>query len=144
MSARGASQSDGAVRTRGAVAIRELAPAFVLFALAALIVAGLPWPCPLKITTGLPCPSCGLTRAARLALRGDFAGATAMHPLWFVVLPACAAAAIAECVAFARTRAWGTVLERPIAKRAGLAIVALLVAVWIARFFGAFGGPVVG
>ena len=49
-----------------------------------------------------------------------------------------------EHTAFARERRWGTVLEGRWGRRAGLALVALLVAVWVARFFGAFGGPVIG
>jgi len=121
---------------------RDLAPAFVLFALGALVVAGLPWPCPLHTLTGIPCPSCGLTRALRLALHGDLAGATRMHPLWFVVIPACGALAIAECVAFTRVHRWGTVTEHRWVKRLCAAVVVALVGVWIARFFGAFGGPV--
>jgi hypothetical protein len=113
-----------------------------LCALAALLLAGLPWPCPVRLVTGLPCPSCGLTRAARFALRGDFARATAMHPMWMLVLPFLAGVAIAECVAFARVRRWGTVLDTRWGRRVSLGLLAALVAVWIARFFGAFGGPV--
>ena len=37
--------------------------------------------CPLKRLTGLPCPTCGSTRAVVCALRGDFAGAFAFQPL---------------------------------------------------------------
>jgi hypothetical protein len=115
-----------------------------LFAFGGLLLAGLPWPCPVRLMTGFPCPSCGLTRATRLALRGDFGAATAMHPLWFVVLPALAALGVAECVAFFRIRRWGSVLEGRFARRVGAVILALLLGVWVARFFGAFGGPVVG
>src|SRR5262249_27662181 len=55
------------------IAIRDVAPALLLCGLALLLLAGLPWPCPLKLVTGLPCPTCGMTRAARAALHGDFA-----------------------------------------------------------------------
>jgi hypothetical protein len=109
---------------------------------AAVVFGALPWPCPFKLVTGLPCPSCGMTRATRLAMHGDFAGATHMHPLWMVVLPACAAWAIVECVGFARTRTWGASAESRALRWVAGVIVALLVIVWIARFFGAFGGPV--
>lgn len=37
--------------------------------------------CPVKRLIGLPCPTCGSTRAVFLAARGDFAGAFAMQPL---------------------------------------------------------------
>jgi hypothetical protein len=126
------------------ISVRDVAPALLLCGLALVIVAGFPWPCPLKMLTGYPCPTCGMTRAARFALHGDWAGATHVHPLWMIVLPACTVVGIAECVGFARTRQWGTTPRLPGARGAGTVIVAALVVVWIARFFGAFGGPVVG
>ncbi|MEO1003151.1 MAG: DUF2752 domain-containing protein [Cyanobacteria bacterium J06638_7] len=42
--------------------------------------AALPgWPCPLRALTGIPCPTCFLTRATSLALRGDLAGSLQWH-----------------------------------------------------------------
>jgi hypothetical protein len=103
---------------------------------------GVKWPCPLKVLTGLPCPTCGMTRAARLVAHGDFAGATHMHPLWFVVLPLVLVAGAIELGGFARTGAWGAAAKVPALTYAAYAAVLLLVVVWVARFFGAFGGPV--
>ena len=41
---------------------------------------GMPgWACPLRALTGIPCPTCFLTRATELALRGDLDGAVAQH-----------------------------------------------------------------
>jgi len=37
--------------------------------------------CPSKIIAGLPCPGCGLTRAALLMLTGDFIGSLRMNPI---------------------------------------------------------------
>ena len=37
--------------------------------------------CPLKRFTGVPCPTCGSTRAVLSALHGDFAKAFALQPL---------------------------------------------------------------
>jgi hypothetical protein len=37
--------------------------------------------CPFKIITGLPCPTCGLTRAVMAMTRLDFAAAFAFNPL---------------------------------------------------------------
>ena len=37
--------------------------------------------CPMRITLGIPCPGCGLTRACLLWLKGDAAAACQMHPL---------------------------------------------------------------
>lgn len=37
--------------------------------------------CPLRMATGLPCPTCGATRTLVSAARGDLAGAIAFNPL---------------------------------------------------------------
>lgn len=38
-------------------------------------------PCPVKLSTGLPCPSCGTTRAVVALAGGDVAGSLATNPL---------------------------------------------------------------
>jgi hypothetical protein len=125
--------------------LRELSPALLLVGLALLLLfGGLPWPCPMKTILGIPCPGCGMTRAARFALHGDFAGATRMQPLWFVVMPAVFALGVAEAVGFARQGRWGVGIESAWTRRLGAVLVAALVVVWIARFLGCFGGPVRG
>ncbi len=48
--------------------------------------------CPLAIMTGLPCPACGMTRAARLLLGGQFAAAGKMHAMIYPVVILAAAA----------------------------------------------------
>lgn len=120
---------------------RGLAPVLLLFGLGALLVAGLPWPCPFLAVTGLPCPTCGITRAARLALHGDFGGAFRMHPLFAPILGACVALAVGEWVSYRRTRLWGEVLERRPVRWALGALATVTLLVWLARFAGAFGGP---
>ncbi|MBN1607712.1 MAG: DUF2752 domain-containing protein [Polyangiaceae bacterium] len=107
--------------------------------------------CPLAGLLGWPCPGCGLTRAALALLGGHFAAAWKFHPLVFVVLPCaavCGARAIVELAArrrsgnTRRTRcADGRRRDRLLSMIAGLGL-ALLLGVWIARAFGAFGGPV--
>ncbi|MCL2664432.1 MAG: DUF2752 domain-containing protein [Defluviitaleaceae bacterium] len=47
--------------------------------------------CPIRFVTGLPCPGCGMTRAALALARLDFAGAFFMHPLIFLTVPVLAA-----------------------------------------------------
>ena len=44
--------------------------------------------CPFRAVTGLPCPTCGLTRAAHSLMRGDLGRALAINPfdtLFFLV-----------------------------------------------------------
>ncbi|MFI0404136.1 MAG: DUF2752 domain-containing protein, partial [Cyanobium sp.] len=37
------------------------------------------WTCPLRALTGIPCPTCFLTRATSLALQGDLVGSVQGH-----------------------------------------------------------------
>lgn len=48
-------------------------------------LAGIPV-CPLVLLTGLPCPGCGMTRAALLFLKGRWVQAFEMHPFFYVLL----------------------------------------------------------
>jgi hypothetical protein len=102
---------------------------------------GVRWPCPVYTILHVPCPSCGLTRATRLAAHGELAAATHMHPLWFVVLPFVAAVAGVELWGYLHGGAWGSAGRLRGVRVAGYTLVALLLVVWVARFFGAFGGP---
>jgi hypothetical protein len=36
--------------------------------------------CPLRLTTGVPCPMCGMTTSVKATLRGDLAGSLAANP----------------------------------------------------------------
>jgi len=40
--------------------------------------------CFIRGSLGIPCPSCGITRACKLFLKGDLVGAFHMHPLFFI------------------------------------------------------------
>jgi hypothetical protein len=122
---------------------RSVVP-LLLATLAILLVwvPGIPSFCPMRLMLHVPCPSCGLTRAARLVLAGDWGGATRMHPLWIVVLPYVGLVGAAECVGYLRDGHWGRWAGRGAVKRLGWAIAMALVAVWIAREMGALGGPV--
>lgn len=50
--------------------------------------------CPMVLLTGLPCPGCGITRAAVLFLQGRWRQAWQMHPFFYVLLALLAAAAV--------------------------------------------------
>lgn len=100
--------------------------------------------CPTAGLFGIPCPSCGLTRATLALLRGRIAESLALHPLVVVVLPA-----LAVGVLFGLLREMGMDPSGAITKRlayaanaAALLLASLAIALWAARFFGAFGGPV--
>jgi hypothetical protein len=113
--------------------------------------------CPMAALLGLPCPGCGLTRAALAALHGDFAAALRFHPLVFLAAPAYAfllgillwgyvrgtppKAAPGPSGPAAQTD-WAVrfMLGRGTSVLAGVTI-ALLFVVWVARFCGMFGGP---
>jgi hypothetical protein len=96
--------------------------------------------CPTAGLFGVPCPGCGLTRAALAAAHGHFAEALHWHPLVFLVVPVfgaylgATAFGIQSLVQSERAQRWGAA--------AGVGVAVLLFAVWLARFAGAFGGPV--
>lgn len=54
--------------------------------------------CPMVLLTGLPCPGCGMTRAAVLFLQGHWRQAWQMHPFFYVLLVLAAAAAFSRYV----------------------------------------------
>jgi hypothetical protein len=105
---------------------------------ALLIVVG--WPCPIRAVVGYPCPTCGTTRALRLALRGDFAGATQWHPLVWVTVPFVAVWLGIEIIGYLRTGAWGASSRVRHGTKLLVAIAAALFVVWIVRFCGGLGG----
>src|SRR6185436_21198316 len=97
----------------------------------------------------------GLTRATMAALHGDFHRAFGFHPLFFLVTPIYAALFGWIAVDYIRGPAAGrlqtlgpgaSTARHPrliaLGSALGLTLVVLLLAVWIARFFGYFGGPV--
>ena len=98
--------------------------------------------CPLALVAHQPCPACGLTRASLAVLSLDFQRAAALHPLVFVVLPVLGAWVLTEAHGYVKT---GRASPSPRAARvfasAFAALFALLVLVWVLRFFGWFGGP---
>jgi Protein of unknown function (DUF2752) len=123
------------MRSRLASACRRLQPAGPVLAIAALL-ALIPHPtCIVRLTVGQPCPACGLTRAGLSLLRLDFAAATHFHPLALPLALATVAAVV--CALFLEDAAWKTFVKYTLGG-SGVA----LIAVWVARFAGFFGGPV--
>jgi hypothetical protein len=99
--------------------------------------------CPMAIVLRVPCPGCGMTRAALALARGDLRAAWTLHPLAIVVVPALAL--------LLATQGWSYVARGALPNNAWMdrfgvpavwVLAALMTAVWIARFFGWHGGPV--
>ena len=100
--------------------------------------------CPMAAVLHLPCPGCGMTRAALSMLHGDLAQAIDYHPLAPILVPLVSVYAIASAVSYIRhgTSRLDAALLRPSTNFALGLLLILLLGLWIARFFGAFGGPV--
>lgn len=81
-----------------------------------------------------------MTRAAVALLRGDWVEAIALNPLAPFVVPLVAILFAIASIAYVRTGA--SVMRHPVAKWVGVATIIALNVVWVARVFGAFGGPV--
>jgi hypothetical protein len=137
----GASVQGASPSARAGASRRALLPAGLAILGLVFIAFPVPSPCPLRMLAGIPCATCGLTRAARLVLAGDVAGAFRIHPLWWLVLPSVGVLGAIELFGYVRTGELGLVSKRRGFKTFARVAVALVVAVWIARFFGAFGGP---
>ena len=104
--------------------------------------------CPLANLTGWPCPSCGLTRATLALLQGDVVDALALHPLAPLVLLLLSVFAGGAWLGYVRTGqpvpTWNGARPRLVRllDAAALFTCAALIVVWLARFAGAWGGPV--
>ncbi len=116
--------------------------ALVVAAVGFVLAPGIPPLCPARLLFHIPCPSCGLTRAASCVLRLDFVGATHFHPLWWLVFPYIAGIGALEGAGYVRTGAVGSALDQPLVRQAGALLAGALVLLWIARACGAMGGPV--
>ncbi len=114
----------------------------IVAGLTVLFVLGIGYSCPIKLVAGVPCPTCGITRACRLALHGELAAASRMHPLVWVAVPVVALLLGVELVGYARTHTWGASRRLRGGDAVMVGTAALLFALWIARFAGYFGGPV--
>ncbi|MGE5787082.1 MAG: DUF2752 domain-containing protein [Myxococcales bacterium] len=121
---------------RRSIARRAMSAVPFLVLAALLIGTDVTW-CPVAGVFGIPCPSCGLTRATLALFFGDWSRANALHPGVWPVLAFLAA--VASVTAVSRHRPWANKVLGWI----GAAILALLVVLWLARFWGAWGGPVV-
>jgi hypothetical protein len=99
--------------------------------------------CLMALALRLPCPGCGMTRATMALLQGDFARAFALHPLSPVIVPLAMGLIFVNAVGYVRTGGtFGTTHVPRSIEVLAAALVILLFGIWLARFFGYFGGPV--
>src|SRR4051794_13966871 len=70
----------------GGVARRAALAGVAAFGMAVVLYLEL-WRCPVAELLGVPCPGCGLTRAALALSQGDFAAALHLQPLSPLALP---------------------------------------------------------
>jgi hypothetical protein len=100
----------------------------VLFVMHALNLHGVV--CYFKLATGLPCLTCGGTRAAWHLLDLDLAGALAMNPLATIAVVLIAAWAVADLVLLPRGSALRLRLSPRAAQAARIGAVLALVGNW--------------
>lgn len=101
--------------------------------------------CTFAIATHHACPGCGTTRAASALLHGDLAQAFHYNPMGPVVMAALLVVAAESAFRVARygnVQDLGTQGPSHFAVRVLFVALVLQIVVWIARFFGFFGGPV--
>jgi len=119
--------------------LRDRRVALVVTGLAALqigaVAAGVGgWPCPFKSLTGVPCPGCGLTRAAVALVRGEWGQSLATHAFAPVLFLALAAFAVAAFLPRRQREAFAGVAERLERRtRASAFLLAALLLYWIVR-----------
>ena len=101
--------------------------------------------CPVARFLHVPCPGCGMTRAIDMLLQGEVAASLRMHPL--AVPTALLQLAFAVVTVLVTLRhgtpfmLWKTRAGR-ISVYAAIAVLALDVVLWLARFAGLAHGPV--
>ncbi|MDC0745756.1 DUF2752 domain-containing protein [Polyangium mundeleinium] len=100
--------------------------------------------CPFALITRHPCPGCGLTRAALALATGDLREAIHFHPLVIPVVPVVALLLLQGSYNYVRHGRWYTFAfqQTRFVTLGSIVLAVAMIAVWFARFFGAFGGPV--
>lgn len=102
-----------------------------------LVATGLNgWQCPIKSTSGIICPGCGLTTAMNLLVRGQWATAVGMHayaPIFMAILASMVAAILLPVVYLKKFSAAVAILER----KTGITAIMMLgmVLYWLLRVF---------
>jgi hypothetical protein len=125
--------------------LRRAATTFALFGVLAGLLYAKAVPCVFARLFHLPCPGCGSTRAVLALLGGDLHGVLRFNPFGPVIALLLGTFAVQAIVSAARHgdfRDVGAGRFGPVLRIAAFVIAGAEIALWIARFFGAFGGPV--
>jgi hypothetical protein len=102
-------------------------------------------PCVFAHVFHIPCPGCGSTRAVVALLHGDLHGVFEYNPLGPVLalfMGVFGVQALASVVTHGDFRDAGEGRLGAVLKYGIFVVAGLEVVLWIARFFGLFGGPV--
>jgi len=86
--------------------------------------------CFLKALTGIPCPTCGSTRAVGCLAHGDLPGAFAMNPLTTAAFLVLVPWALADLALLTRGRALGVAVSARAGHVLRLAVVVAVLANW--------------
>lgn len=128
--------------TRGELASRIARIGLVVGIVAAALLSKMKL-CPMAALVGHPCPGCGLTRSTLAAVRGDLLAAFHMQPFAFIATPLLAVMAVDTARQFLLTgRASLSRRFAPVYAKVFAVTMVSMVAFWVARFFGFWGGPV--
>lgn len=117
-------------RRRTCVVLVLVGGLFLAAARAGLVV----WPCPLLVTTGVPCPGCGLTRATAELASGHVGSALARHAFAPVALLLAALLLLAAGLPDAARQRLAAGVERVDPRGAtALALLVALLGYWLVR-----------
>src|SRR5262249_20878761 len=97
--------------------------------------------CPLHHFTGVPCPTCGLTRAVCLVVRGEWARSLGMHPAGGPVVAGLVVASLWLGLEAATGRDRGSGARRRLTRAALVGGAVLSCATWGARLTGHWPMP---
>lgn len=128
-----------------AVRVRRAGIAAGLLGFLALLLSAKAVPCVFAHVLHVPCPGCGSTRAVVALARGDLVEVVRYNPfgpVLAIVLGVFGVQALASVLAHGDFRDAGEGRLGAALKYGIFVIAALDVVLWIARFFGLFGGPV--
>ena len=102
-------------------------------------------PCVFAQATHHPCPGCGSTRAVRALLSGNLEGVlhgNFLGPVLAALAGVMAVGSLYSVLRYGSAAPFVSGRAGSLVARAAMVVGVLEILVWIARFWGAFGGPI--